>query len=214
MPWEPFDPVSYYLHVVTGIAAALAGLTALTTRKGTQPHILAGRIFAGCMAVAAITTMVFMVEQPVGIAAFAALLSVYLIGTAILTIRRHRVSARGLDGLFLAGGAALVLFLLRLMWVLRTEFPERLPVLGVFVALVVALLAGDIRRLHGAEASPTAVIRRHLMRMCLAFAVAMTAATVTNQVRLGLSAPVAILGPFLVMSLVGGAFWLRQGRER
>lgn len=214
MPWEPFDPASYYLHIVAGVLLLAAGLLALVTKKGGRLHVGAGRFFGVCMLLAAVTTLVFMLQRPVGIAAFAALLGVYLVGTAILAIRPRGPQSRALEILAMIWALGLIGILVMLMWGNRLEHPERLPVLAVFALIVGTLIAGDLRLLLRPPSSRGSWVSRHLVRMCLAFAVASQAAVVTNQQRLGLPTPVAFLGPFLAMIVVAVFFWRRERRAR
>ncbi|NNL70881.1 MAG: hypothetical protein HKO70_13055 [Acidimicrobiia bacterium] len=201
--------MSFYLHVGAGVVGLVVGLIALTSEKGGRVHVSAGRAFAVCMLAAAVTTLVFMVKRPVGIAAFAALLAVYLVGTALLAIRPRKPRSRSLEIVLSLWAVGLIGLLLRLMWMNRIEFPERIPVLGVFVLIVGALIAGDVRILRSPPSNRGPWVSRHLLRMCLAFAVAVQAAAVTNQQRLGLPPPVAMLGPFPAMCVVAWFFWRR-----
>lgn len=212
MLWDPFDPISYLGHVVAGVIAVVAGVGALISTKGSQRHVRFGGAFVWAMAVAILTTIIFTFIVQTWIALFAALFAAYLIVTALQAVRGPDgwdTWARTATSL----GVSTVGLLVFMAWLIAPEFPERIPILIVFMVIVVTLLARDHR--YYARTNPrSAQIRRHLMRMSLAFGVALQAAAVTNQERLGLPGPVALLAPILAMIVVGWVFGTRHQLAR
>jgi hypothetical protein len=85
--WDPFHPIAYFLHAALGVAGILGAIMALILVKGSERHILAGRIFVVAVAVAAATAIAFSFTTfaPLAIASSVLILSV--VGSAILAHR-------------------------------------------------------------------------------------------------------------------------------
>ena len=97
----PFDAVSYYLHIIIGIVGLCAALIALSAKKGSRPHIFAGRVFVGCIGVIAVTSLIMLTARPTPPLLSAALTSVYAVATAILALRPGTKNVRRMEiGLF------------------------------------------------------------------------------------------------------------------
>lgn len=160
------------IHICAGLVGLLAGTGAMSFRKGSRRHALAGNVFFVAMVVmgssAAILGNVF-----------GGLFAVYLVTTAWLTVRRRAAESTVFDWalLFFAIG-----FGIWMLWagVQVARNPSRsysgVPagMFGMFFFLgSVALLAaaGDIRMLargvFGAKR-----LARHLWRMCFSFFIA------------------------------------------
>jgi hypothetical protein len=77
------------VHICAGTLGLLTGTAALSFRKGSRPHVLAGRIFVASMLTmaAAAVYLAIVRHQPNNIGG--GILTFYLIGTAWLTARRR-----------------------------------------------------------------------------------------------------------------------------
>ncbi len=161
------------VHICAGLVGLLAGAGAMSFRKGSRRHALAGNVFFVAMVVmgssAAILGNVF-----------GGLFAVYLVTTSWLTARRRE----GRNNIF---DWSLLLFVLGFgTWMLWAGVQvARNPSLsyngvpagmfGMFFFLgSVALLAaaGDIRMLARGGVSGRQRIVRHLWRMCFSFFIA------------------------------------------
>ncbi len=158
------------IHICAGVLGVLSGAAAMSFRKGSRRHLVAGTVFVISM---------------LGLAATAAclgnvgggILTFYLVTTAWLTARRRD----GGTGIF-DWGAMLVALAFGAATVIKgievagspTRSLNGVP-FGMFFFLgSVTLLAaaGDIRMLTRGGVSNTQRITRHLWRMCFAFFIA------------------------------------------
>jgi hypothetical protein len=165
------------LHICTGTIGCLAGAFAVSVRKGSRLHGLAGTVFVVSMLSLAASGvyLALLKHQPGNI--FGGALTFYLVTTAWMTAR-HSDGKTGL----LDWGA--LLFALAIGTVTVTSGLEAAnsptglkygyPV-GVYVFLSsVAILAaaGDIRMFVLGGVSGTHRVARHLWRMCFAWFIA------------------------------------------
>src|SRR5215472_17893957 len=164
---SPLLPV----HIAGGILGILSGTVAMSFRKGSARHALAGKVFVASMltmASAAVYLAVLKHETP---NILAGTLTFYLVITAWLTARRKDGETSKLDW------AALLIPLICGTWVwiigLEKLFSHTPPKDGVplemnfFIGSVMLLsAAGDIRMLIRGGVSGTKRLVRHLWRMC------------------------------------------------
>ncbi len=201
--WEPHDPVSYFAHVIFGIIAYGAGITALAVTKGSRKHVLAGRVFAVGMIVPALTALIFFLEMRFPLIVFQSLAVLYLVPSGILALRvpsRHRTYDGLLSIVPLALCGAGVAQTSRVL----AQGTAALQLFGplLFATIFGSLFLSDLRRLvSAADRSPD--LRRHLVRMNLAFAFA-TMAVLREAIPLGLAfeltviLPLALVLPFIL----------------
>lgn len=162
------------LHISGGITGILSGAVAMTFRKGSRGHIVAGRVFVVamlCMSGAG-AYMAFMKSQTGNL--MGGVMTFYMVATAWATGRRRD----GETGIFdwgalavvLAFGAVAVTFGLRALHS-ETDYPPAVYFIWASVALLSA--AGDIRMLarRGVFFGSQRIVR-HLWRMCLALFIA------------------------------------------
>jgi len=159
------------LHITGGVIGLLAGAAAMSFRKGSRGHRLAGKVFVVSMLImgAFAVPLALMKHDPNN--AFGGILTIYLVSTAWLTARRNESVQRA--GILDWGGFlfALAIGSLTLIhgWQKATG---RAPDDGVptfmsfFLGSIVLLAAaGDLRMLvRGISGRPRIV--RHLWRMC------------------------------------------------
>ena len=158
------------IHICGGVVGLLSGAAAMSFRKGSRPHRLAGNIFFVAMLVMG-SSAVYLGNVVGG------LLACYLVATAWLTARRREGETTIFDW-------AAFLFALAVGVVLVTEGVRQatgivapkpgVPVGMIFFLGFVALLAaaGDLRMLLRGGVFGRQRIVRHLWRMCFSFFIA------------------------------------------
>lgn len=194
----PFDALSYYGHIVIGIFGLLAAVVALSTKKGSTIHILAGRIFGSCILVVAITSLILLSVRMAPPLLVAALTAVYAIGTAILALRPASANIKTMEyGLFLFEIAVVALFL---SFAVPQMMAGNIPPIGPIVILIIPaiLLAGDVHFFRNAPRRAELRIRRHLARMIWAFIISVRAPLAEIYSQLGLSEALLLFGPLLI----------------
>jgi uncharacterized membrane protein len=165
-------------HLLAGLAAITAGFVALFARKGEALHRKSGTVF--------VTAMVVMASAGAGMAAMkfhigfqklntvAGLFTVYLVVTALLTVRRR--SAPGtMDTAAMVFALLVGLFSI---WIgldaLNRPKASWFPTVPAFVFGTVALFSafGDFRMIRAGGLKGAPRIVRHLWRMCFALFIA------------------------------------------
>src|SRR5438132_7446969 len=171
-----FSPVLLF-HICAGTLGFLSGAVAVSFRKGSRRHALAGNVFVISMVSLAASGvyLALMKSQPGNI--LGGTLTFYLVATAWMTAKR----SDGETGLFDWGAllVALAVAAVNLTWGLeaarsQTGSKYGYPPWPYFFLGSVALLAatGDVRTLVRRGISGTQRIARHLWRMCFAFFIA------------------------------------------
>jgi hypothetical protein len=162
------------LHISAGIAALLSGAVAMSFRKGSRRHALAGRVFVIAMMTmsAAGAYMAFMKSQTGNL--MGGVMTFYMAATAWATARRRDGETWIFDWaallVALAFGAVAVTFGLRALHS-QTEYPSAVYFIWGSAALLSA--AGDTRMLvRGGIFFGAQRIVRHLWRMCIALFIA------------------------------------------
>ena len=169
------------VHIAGGTVAVIGGYGALLARKGGRFHRQAGRVFVGGMLVMALGAMVVGVARGKYGNVLAAVLVVYLVGTAVTTFvpdtpriarlnAALRIAALPVALAFVAGAVA------RLTVATESEggVPARSIAVASFLNALVMLLGwrGDVRVARRGMPRGPARVRRHLWRMCYATFVA------------------------------------------
>jgi hypothetical protein len=180
-----FSPILAF-HICAGVLGFLSGATAVTFRKGSRRHGLAGDVFVIsmlCMSASGVY-LAFMKSQQGNVPGGA--LTFYLVATAWMTARRRD----GEPGIFdwSALLAVLAVLAVTVTWGLEaanshTGLKYGYPVGPYFLLGTVALLAaaGDVRMLVRRGISGTARIARHLWRMCFALFIAASSIFLARQ---------------------------------
>lgn len=198
----PFDPISYYLHIVIGIVGLLAGVIALASKKGSRPHILAGRTFAVCIAILAITSAILLSVRMVAPLMMAAMTTVYAVGTAILALRTATPLVKQLEyGLSSAQMIVIALFLyMAIPQVTQGNIPPIGPL--VILAIPIILLVGDFNFYRKPAQRPRLRVLRHMSRMIWALVVAIRAPIVEVNVVLQIPPPLILFAPLIIAPLI------------
>jgi uncharacterized membrane protein len=173
MLYSPLLPV----HIAGGIVGIISGTAAMSFRKGSPPHVLAGRVFVAAMLImaAAAVYLATIKHQPSNIGG--GILTFYLIGTAWLTARRKEKETSKYDlALLLIPVALGVLTWMNGIRVMRSgaTSEDGVPVgMNFFMGTVMLLAAaGDIRMLIRGGVAGTKRVVRHLWRMCFGWFIA------------------------------------------
>lgn len=172
----PYSPI-LMVHICAGTVGLLSGTTAMSFRKGSPRHVLAGKVFVASMLTMGVFAVYLAIvrHQPNNIGG--GILTVYLIGTAWLTARRRDGEANRLDWVVLLIPLALgILTWMTGLKVVRSgaSLQDGVPVgMSFFMGSVMLLAAaGDVRMLLGGCVFGTKRIARHLWRMCFGLFIA------------------------------------------
>lgn len=193
-----------WIHVGLGFLALTGGLTALISTKGSRIHRRGGWVFAGLMLPVALTTLIMMFHELVPLAIVLATAEIYLVPAALLSINRNM---RG----FTACSMVLVALIAMLMLFVSFQF-VRFSLLQseiffgplVLAAMFGFLLVQDLHMLAVRPSEPNYWIRRHLVRMILAFTIAFMA-IVRIGLPFGLSLEASVILPLAVAA--AGILW-------
>jgi len=164
------------LHITAGIVGLLSGAVAVSFRKGSHGHRIAGDVFVVSMLImgACGSCLALMKHQMNN--AFGGLLTFYMVTTAWLAgKRRDRVGVLDWAALLMALAIGGGLFTLGARIASgRAELPDAAPLAAYFIMGSIPLLAavGDIRMLVRGGVSGTPRIVRHLWRMCFGWFIA------------------------------------------
>lgn len=171
-----FSPM-LVLHITAGSLALLSGTAAISFRKGSSRHALAGNLFVISMLCMAASGAYMAYMKPQMHNFFGGLLTIYLVATAWMTAKRRRMETSIFDWTALLVALAVGLSLLIYgVEAANSSAGSRGGVpAGMFFFLgSITLLsaAGDIRMLARGGISSSSRIVRHLWRMCFALFVA------------------------------------------
>jgi uncharacterized membrane protein len=163
-------------HVSAGVLAMFAGAAAISFRKGSRWHGVAGNIFVASMLVMATfaSCLAYMKHQPNNV--FGGLLTIYMVATAWATARRRDRETGILDWVgFLFALAIGVLGVIAGFQKATGRAPVddgTLPFMQLFMSSVILLAAlGDLRMLLRGISGKRR-IARHLWRMCFGWFIA------------------------------------------
>jgi uncharacterized membrane protein len=171
-----FSPI-LLLHICSGTAGLLSGAGAVSFRKGSHRHRIAGIVFAISMLSlgASGAYMAIMKFQPGNI--LGGVFTCYLVATAWMTVRRREEKPSIFEWCALLVGLAItasqLTFGFQAMYS-RTGLKYGYPPGPYFFIGSVALLSvvGDIRMFVRGGVSGTQRLVRHLWRMCFAWFIA------------------------------------------
>jgi uncharacterized membrane protein len=165
------------LHICAGTLGFVSGAVAISLRKGSRRHALAGDVFVVTMLTMAATGsyMALMKSQMGNF--LGGVFTFYLVATAWWTAKRTERKIELADWIALLCVSAVTIANLifgieavRSATGMKAGYPAPIYFIGGAVALIAAI--GDIRLLMGRGISGTQRIARHLWRMCYALFVA------------------------------------------
>ena len=165
------------VHICGGTLGLLSGTAAMSFRKGSPRHVLAGKVFVASMLTMAVLAVYLAIvrHQPNNIGG--GIFTFYLIGTAWLTARRRDGETNRFDWVVLLIPLALGTFTwMNGLKVVRSgaSSHDGVPVgMSFFMGSVMLLAAaGDVRMLVGGGVFGAKRIARHLWRMCFGLFIA------------------------------------------
>jgi hypothetical protein len=209
--WEPYDPITYFVHVIFGFSAIAGAFTALVVRKGSPLHKKAGWVFVVPMIAAAVTALVFEVEfdEPRPLVVIMSAATLYLLATSVLALKNSWRYAPYLEKflvivpavLFIVSSLALVRNIGTLPW-------TRLPGPALYASVFLLLVVGDVRVFLSRPTERLRWMKRHLFRMLLAFAFALRALFAIG-IETGLPFEVVVTTP-IVLALLATAYFFRR----
>jgi len=218
--------LAFVLHIGAGTVGLISGTVAALARKGWRLHRAAGNVFFVSMLIMAAFAAYLAVAIPGQIVnLFIAIFTVYLVGTAWMTVRRKEgvIGFSEKIALFVAvilcAPFAILAFQLAigLPPLFKSAVPSKGPVLVAIYVLtsVLAIAAiGDTKVVVAGGISGAARIARHLWRMCLGLTLAASSAF-TNGLARFLPGPyhvppVFFLPQFLPLGLL--IYWMIRVR--
>lgn len=160
------------LHIGGGSVSILAGAVALAAPKGRPVHRAAGTLFVIAMLVMAGFAVVVALDRQQGVNAVAGTLTLYLVATAWLTVRRPdgTTGLAGRLGFFFASSIAASAVMAGSRGLAGQGIPPAVPYAFAGVAALAAVC--DLTVILRRGVSGAARIARHLWRMCAALFVA------------------------------------------
>jgi hypothetical protein len=211
-----FSPILVF-HICAGTLGLLSGTAAMSLRKGSRRHRVAGNVFVIAMLSlsASGAHLGFMKHQMLN--GLQGVLTFYLVATAWWTAKRRD----GETGIFdwsalmvpLAVGAGLGLYGLEAANS-QTGSEGGYPAAAYFIFGSVALLfaAGDVRMLVRGGVSGSQRIARHLFRMCYALFTATASFFLGRQIFPALLRKTGVLLILAFLPLLLMIFWLFRVR--
>jgi uncharacterized membrane protein len=165
------------LHILAGLVALVAGAVAMAAEKGGGRHRQAGMVFVYSMLIMSASGALLAMVTPARMNVITSVLTFYLVGTALLTVRRPVHEARAWNAGFMLLALAVASFSFRFGFAASANAGGRVDgvpaalyfMLGA-VALVAALLDGRMLLADGIQGADR--LARHLWRMGFAMLIA------------------------------------------
>ena len=215
------------LHVIAGTIALCAGIVAMSSPKGGRTHRASGTVFFVSMLVMAVLADYLAIAIPEQIPnLFIGTFTIYLVGTAWLTVRRKERSVGVLEKIGLLVVLCLCLPFAVLSFQLAAglepsfksatpyEGPVRVAIYS-FTFLVAMAAIGDARLVRAGGVTGARRIGRHLWRMCLGLTFAAGSAFTNGLPRLlpkTVHVPLILLFIPQLSSLALMIFWIIRVR--
>ena len=214
--------MTYVLHIAAGTLSLVCGYLALYSAKGGAVHRRSGTIFVYAMLAMGVAGLTIAVVRDVAAAVNvpAALLTAYLVITALTTVRPLERGARSADigAMLVALGVAVASLTFAFQAFANGGMRRGMPAFPFVMFGVVAMVAGvgDWRMIRGGVAlKGTARLARHLWRMCFALFIAALsffigqAQVIPKPIRIR-----PLLAVPVVLVLVTMFYWLWRVRVR
>lgn len=162
------------VHVSAGAIGLVSGATALWARKGLPLHRQAGAVFFASMTIMAVSGAYLAFQASVFITVLAGSLTLYLVASSWLTVRRTEGRTGHLEVATLLLGVTVAAFGAALCWRAVDGVTDRLgdfsvpaEIYFIFTAIALLGVATDIRVLLCRGIAGRQRIQRHLWRMCV-----------------------------------------------
>lgn len=166
------------VHVVAGSLGLVSGFVALHAAKGAPLHRKAGMVFVFAMLTMAAFGFVLAVLHGTWavINTSAAIVSAYLVITALTTVRPPSAGSRRLElvAMLVALGVGLTMLTFGFEAIAGGGSRQGIPAFPFFLFGLIGLFGGigDLRRMRAPTPTGTARIARHLWRMSMALFIA------------------------------------------
>ena len=161
------------VHILAGSLAIITGYVGLFAAKGATLHRRSGRLFVHAMVVMALSGAGIALAQSGEATAIGGVLAVYLVVTALTTVRPRTATSRRLEIaamlVALVTGSASTVFAFG-----DATTRDGIPAPMLLIFGTVGLLSGisDLRIVRSGPLRGTPRLRRHLWRMCFAMWIA------------------------------------------
>lgn len=213
--------MTYLLHILAGSLGLLFGYVALYATKGSTLHRRSGMLFVVVMLTTAVAGMVMATVRDVAPAVNipAALLTAYLVVTALTTIRPPVAGSRWLDLGAMLVALAVGLASLTFGFEALANGGKRngMPAFPFFMFGVVGVLASvlDFRMIRSGRLHGPPRLARHLWRMCFALFIAALSFFLgqSDEFPKALRTPALLAFPVLAV-LLTMFYWLWRVRIR
>lgn len=208
------------IHIFGGALGLVSGYVALYAAKGATLHRRSGMLFVYAMGAMSVTGAAIAALTGAETSVIAALLTGYLVVTALTTVRPPTAGSRRVEvgALLVALAVGLASLTLGFETLARGEaMREGVPTPMLFLFGTVALSAGvsDVRRLRAGNLRGAFRLARHLWRMCFALFIAAASFFLgqADEIPPALRHPALLAAPVLVVPVVMG-YWLWRVRLR
>jgi uncharacterized membrane protein len=208
------------VHIAAGTLGLASGYVALYAAKGAQLHRRSGILFVAVMLTLSVTGMLISAVEGVAPAINipSALLTFYLVITALTTVRPLHAGPRSLDiaAMLMALGLGLACVALGVNAIAGGGAAAGMAYpLFLFGAVALSASAGDRRMIRAGGVRGAARVKRHLWRMCFALFIASIAfylgqGRVPEAIRIPAVIAAAVLTPLLAIAYW---FWRFRGRH-
>jgi uncharacterized membrane protein len=165
------------IHIIAGLLALMAGAVALYALKGSRLHRKSGLVFVGAIMAMSSSGALMAILKPDRGTALGGVLTFYMVGTALLTVRRSVDESRRLLTSLMLAAATVSACEFVLGFAALNSVDGRMdgyPAQLFFVFGIVALLSvlGDARTLWVRNLTSAKRLARHIWRMCFAMWIA------------------------------------------
>lgn len=211
----------YAVHIIAGSLGLLSGYTALYVTKGAPLHRRSGMVFVWTMLTMAFAGLLMAALRGVAVVINvpAAVLTAYLVITALLTVQPRPAVQRCLDPalMLVALAVGLIMLAFGLEAIANGGARKGVPAFPFFLFAFVGLLGAalDIRMMRAGGVRGAVRITRHLWRMCFALFIAALSFFLgqADEFPAALRKPALLALPVLLV-LVTMLYWLWRVRIR
>ena len=168
----------YAVHIIAGSLGLISGYTALYATKGAPLHRRSGMVFVWTMLTMAFAGLLMAALRGIAVEINvpAAVLSAYLVVTALLTVQPRPAVQRWLDPalMLVALAVGLIMLAFGLQAIANGGTRGGMPAFPFFMFAFVGLIGAalDMRMMRAGGVRGAVRITRHLWRMCFALFIA------------------------------------------
>ncbi len=165
------------IHIIAGIISVIAGFVSVLALKGAKLHRQSGVIFVYAMVTLSLTGVVIATIKQQWTSVIGGALALYLVTTALVTVRRRGHEFHSMDAAALVIAVAISVSAIHLGFGALSSGAGKIngvPAFMLFFFATIALLGalGDLRMMRVGGLQGAHRIGRHLWRMCFALFIA------------------------------------------